>query len=263
MKPALFLHIQKAAGTSVQDMAREAYGNDQVISHGEFLTLGIEGCRHYSFVSGHFGYAFAKPLMEGRYCFTFLRDPIERLLSLYEFCLTRDPKEHPIYAIAQKTGLDGFFSDSHGPDHFSAIWNHQVWQMTYGWGEMLAGGAGTDPLLVNSDELLQKAKINLATFDHVGFVSNFDADIAVVFRAIGARKFLRRWSNASVRRGSTLSSSVRSQMEKISELDHELYDYAIQTYHVHSSRRGSIRAATSLLAQPFQRLVGTAKAKND
>ena len=114
MRRVLFLHIQKTAGTSVQEMARIAYGSDRVVSHGDFVSLGVEGCRSYDFVSGHFGFAFARPLMEGRYCFTFLRDPIDRIISLYEFCKTRDPLEFPIYAIAQRTDLVGFLS------HFSA-----------------------------------------------------------------------------------------------------------------------------------------------
>jgi hypothetical protein len=89
LRSAVFLHIQKTAGTSVQEMARQAYGNDNVISHGDYERLGLEECKSIPFVSGHFGFAFAEALMPGRYSFTFLRNPFDRLVSLYRFCRTR------------------------------------------------------------------------------------------------------------------------------------------------------------------------------
>ena len=38
-RPALFLHIQKTAGSSIVDLARLAYGSDKVISHGDYLMV--------------------------------------------------------------------------------------------------------------------------------------------------------------------------------------------------------------------------------
>lgn len=72
--PALFLHIQKTAGTSLVNMARRYYG-DNVISHADYCTVAPDEIKKFGFISGHFGYAFARPLMQGRYSFTFLRDP--------------------------------------------------------------------------------------------------------------------------------------------------------------------------------------------
>ena len=42
--------------------------------------------------------------MDKRYSFIFLRNPIERVLSYYYFCKSRDPKEFEIYA----TGAAGY-----------------------------------------------------------------------------------------------------------------------------------------------------------
>jgi len=36
-------------------------------------------------ISGHFGYGYANKLMKDRISFTFLRDPVERVLSLFYF----------------------------------------------------------------------------------------------------------------------------------------------------------------------------------
>jgi hypothetical protein len=84
-KPAIFLHIQKTAGTSIVDLARRHYGNENMTSHGDHL----EGFKQFPlkdkffeterilskyeatpFISGHFGYDFSKPFMNVRYSFT-------------------------------------------------------------------------------------------------------------------------------------------------------------------------------------------------
>ena len=121
-KPAIFVHIQKTAGTSMVDLFRRHYQEKQIISHGDYLS----GVEHFSFnfwkinrkvisdfhnirfLSGHFGYDFAKQFMPSRYSFTFLRDPVERVLSFYYFCRTRDPHEYDIYRLCHELTLDEF-----------------------------------------------------------------------------------------------------------------------------------------------------------
>lgn len=122
-KPAIFMHIQKTAGSSVVHLARAYYGNENVSSHGDHLEgftdfplkdkffsherILVE-FGHLPFISGHFGYDFAKPFMQQRYSFTFLRDPIERILSFYYFCKSRDPEEYSIYKLVQELTLEEF-----------------------------------------------------------------------------------------------------------------------------------------------------------
>ncbi len=85
MRKALFLHTPKTAGTSIQEMAREVYGDQNVASHDDYLKLQIAGCKNLPFVSGHFGFEFARPLLADRYCFTFLREPIARVFLCTTF----------------------------------------------------------------------------------------------------------------------------------------------------------------------------------
>ncbi|WP_431299338.1 sulfotransferase family 2 domain-containing protein [Tabrizicola sp. BL-A-41-H6] len=253
-KRALFLHIQKTAGTSVQEMARQIYGNSQVSSHGDFVKLGLEKSRQHDFVSGHFGYAFAQPLMSGRYCFTFLRDPVDRITSLYRFCRSREPTEQPLYAIAHKTDLEGFLSDDHGPDHLSKIWNNQVWQLAIGYGHSQVGLPLAHPLTEDPLTLINSAKRNLATFNHIGFVSTFNEDIAEIFKALGAPNVEVKKSNVSIdHSGGALSSSLRRRLAEITELDRELYDHAIRTYRNPAIRRRWIRDGFARVTRKFRR----------
>ena len=106
-RPAIFLHIQKTAGTSMTEAVRPYYQND-IVSHGDYLEHDTASLKNMRFISGHFGFEYARLFMDGRYSFTFLRDPIERILSLYYFSRTRDPAEYPIYRVAHELDLSGY-----------------------------------------------------------------------------------------------------------------------------------------------------------
>lgn len=121
--PALFLHIQKTGGTTIVDLAWKHYGYN-VCSHGDYEIKSRKDLESLAFVSGHFGYDYARPLMRSRYSFTFLRKPQDRVLSFYYFCRTRDPEEREIYRLAQEMSLKSFLKA--GFEHplvKSLIWN--------------------------------------------------------------------------------------------------------------------------------------------
>jgi len=69
LKPALFLHIQKTAGTSIVEYAKRYYPS--IISHADFLNHKPEEFSEVQFISGHFGYEFTKYHMPNRYSFVF------------------------------------------------------------------------------------------------------------------------------------------------------------------------------------------------
>ena len=99
ISPALFLHIQKTAGTSIIDLARPHYGLSMT-SHGDCWGYPPQYFDNTPFVSGHIGYDYARHIMESRYSFTILRDPIERVLSMYYFCRKQKSTEFDIYRAA-------------------------------------------------------------------------------------------------------------------------------------------------------------------
>lgn len=226
MRNALFLHIQKTAGTSIQEAARRAYGNGNVTSHGDYVALGQDGCAPHPFVSGHFGFRFAEPLMKGRFCFTFLRDPIDRLISLYAFCSSRPSDDgNPLYAAAMGTDLDGFLQLGNGPLR-DRIWNNQVWQLAIGYegGEYVEDFGGGD--------LLEMAKRNLARFDYIGSVETFGRDAAEIWRALGVENYRITESNVSPSRPKRdeLPASTMELLLANTALDRQLYAYARQRY---------------------------------
>jgi len=238
LKPVVFLHLQKTAGTSIVDIARQFYGNDQVISHGAYLLeanglLSDEKSFHkdhspiklmpIQFISGHFGYDFAKQFMESHYSFTFLRNPVERILSFYYFCKIRDPNQFKHYELAQRLSLDEFLELGYtDPDIKAHIWNYQVSQLATGWGS-------TKGLVLSDAELLALAIQHLDDFSYIGFTESYDEDQDKILKDIGITIPVgKHKSNANPGRPlfEGLPQSSKDLLMGLTELDRVLYEEA-------------------------------------
>lgn len=245
LKRALFLHIQKTAGTSIVDLARGAYGNDNVVSHGDYL-LGSpdksldkiivarghdpEDFHSFPFVSGHFGFDYARTLFADRFSFTFLRDPIERVLSYYYFALTRNPNEYEIYALAQAHSLDEFLKMGlDNPWVKDCIWNNQVWQLACGYGN----ADQKNVKKFSEQELMTLAIEHLDAFSHVGFTETFEQDRDIILKQLGIVPPDKNIvSNATPNRPKSGQhpASTMKLLRELTHLDQRLYDIAWQKY---------------------------------
>jgi len=244
------MHIQKTAGSSIVSLARPAYGLEQVLSHGDYLsdgqklTLdkedsistksrglpvsenGAAKYRHVRFISGHFGFDFARPLLNERYSFTFLRDPIERVLSHYYFLLTRDPQQYKTYALAQTLTLDQFLMlGLEDPSIKTRIWNNQAWQLAHGYGN----SNGRNISSFSPDEILELAIQHLDEFSYIGFAETFEEDRDHILKALGIALPLEKIvSNANPGRPTAkdLPPSTVKLLDELTHLDRALYTVA-------------------------------------
>ena len=222
--PALFLHIQKTAGTSVVNLARQYYG-ESLTSHGDCYGKTQEQLKGIGFISGHIGYDFSSQLMDNRFTFTFLRDPAERVLSMYYYSRSCDPSKFEIYKMANEMDLSTFLQAGFTvPCVQENIWNNQVWQIAHGY-------THTDNRRVDNfteDELLRLAMKHIDEFSYVGFTETFTTDVTVILKALGIPKPKELpVYNAMPKRPKAEEHSpvVRSMLHKLTELDRELYEY--------------------------------------
>jgi len=241
LKPTIFMHIQKTAGTSIVHWIRQHYGNQNVISHGDHLDGWSEfplkdkffdpkftqnQFDHVPFISGHFGYDFAKIFLKKRFSFTFLRDPIERIISLYYFCLTRDPQEYEIYRLTQTATLDQFLMlGLEDPSVKACIWNNQAWQLAHGYGN----SDGRNISSFSPDEILELAIQHLDEFSYIGFAETFEEDRDHVLKALGIVPPLEKIvSNANPERPTAkdLPPSTLKLLDELTHLDQVLYKEA-------------------------------------
>jgi len=213
-------------------VARQYYGNS-LTSHGDCWGHLPEEFKDVRFVSGHIGYDFAKQLMTERFSFTFLRNPIERILSMYFFCRSRNPDEFMIYRRANQLDLEGFLqAGMTDPWVKKSIWNNQVWQLAHGYAHL-------DSRTINEfseGELLSLAQEHLEKFTYIGFTETIDADGPAIFSALGIPSVsaMPRVNIALPRATAAgLSSNVIAMLDELTVLDRQLYDYAWQRYSRH------------------------------
>ena len=190
------MHIQKTAGSSIVYWILKNYTNKNVISHGDYLDdwsefplidksfdPGITQNQfgHIPFISGHFGYDFTKQSLTNRFSFTFLRDPIERILSLYYFCRSRDPNQFRLYRLAQECTFDEFLYMGLTESEIKAcIWNNQAWQLAHGYGN----SNGKNTSYFSSDEIQELAIRHLDEFSYIGFAETFEEDHNYILNAL-------------------------------------------------------------------------------
>ncbi|ATX81419.1 Sulfotransferase family protein [Mariprofundus ferrinatatus] len=222
--PALFLHIQKTAGTSIVQIASQYYGSSMT-SHGDCWghpPSDFEGTR---FVSGHFGYDYARHLMPSRYSFTFLRDPMERVLSMYYFCREQNSSQFEIYRVARELDLEGFlragFKD---PLVKKNIWNSQVWQLAHGYAH-LDNRTISD---FDGNELLTMALEHIDAFSFVGLTETFEEDKLVILNALNLPDESVVANRTSHRPfADEIDVNLRELIEELTELDSQLYQVAL------------------------------------
>ena len=175
-RPAIFVHIQKTAGTTITEAVRRHYRND-IVSHGDYLSRDPASLKKTPFISGHFGFEYSRQFMDGRYSFTFLRDPVERILSHYYFCRTRDPDEFPIYRAAHEMDLAGYLRAGFDREVIkSHLWNHQAWQLACGWNDPQQREISN----FTEEQILERAKEHLMEFHYIGFAESFAIDSSAI-----------------------------------------------------------------------------------
>lgn len=223
--PALFLHIQKTAGSSVVHAASRHYAGS-LISHGGCWGRSPDSLKDICFISGHIGYDFCRSLIPGRFSFTFLRDPVERVVSMYYFCRVQDPSLFIIYERANTLDLKEFLGEAFSDPWIKKnIWNNQVWQLAHGYAH-LDNRTISD---FHGEELLDLAKKHLEEMSYVGFTETFSKDCQAIFSHL-RMPLTDAIPMANVNHTRPLLQNLTEKdidaIRNLTVLDQELYNYA-------------------------------------
>jgi hypothetical protein len=96
------LHVPKTGGTSFLKALLDHYGDDLIVDHDHAPGLGanlkapIMLPDHAKAVHGHFAGDRYRDFSDAFHV-TFLRDPVEQVISTYYFWLTLPPSAHPLH----------------------------------------------------------------------------------------------------------------------------------------------------------------------
>ncbi|MCY4427109.1 MAG: sulfotransferase family 2 domain-containing protein [Halieaceae bacterium] len=225
----LFIHIAKTAGSSVVEFFRRRLPPGTILSHGDFMQYSASGplpehvFTKYQFISGHLGYQHLAPYLHRAYSFTFLRDPVERALSFFKFCLHPDmQRRFAVARAARDLGIDGFLN-SRLPEVVEMLDNLQTWQLA-----SMYWQADRECLAENPDtEVLALAKKHLGKLSRVGLTETFDSDFQRILsdlRISGSPMHILP-TPEPLRREQLAPGTVQALRERL-QLDYQLYDFA-------------------------------------
>jgi hypothetical protein len=206
-----FLHIPKTGGSWVTAALRNSLPASDVcvvpsdrVGHVPLPVL----LERFAVVAGHFTMAHVRPVIDATFTFTVLRDPIDRVISLFHFY--RDQMaiagHDPRVAEAQGVGFDDFVNRL---DARVSPWSN--WQ-TF----VLSGASDCEK---KADDLLPAAVANLRRVDLVGIHDDLAGSLSAFAAARGWHLTAPAARINATRGRVSLSALKPSTMRKLSALN--------------------------------------------
>lgn len=265
--PVIFLHIPKAAGTTLARIMGRQYpgralyavdGSRVSESIAEFKALPPEQRASVKAMIGHMPFGLHRHLPGSPVYITVLRDPVKRIVSHYRYA--RRTPEHYLHdtVCSENMSLEAYVASGISVE------------LNNGQTRLLSGVRGADPSTVNdpadlipfgqcSPELLERAKANLEEhFPVVGLTERFDETLILLKRVLGWQMPLYTSRNVAGGREqrAPLSQETVAAMRQYNQLDIELYAYAARRFAraVHAAGPGFERELVSFkrLNRAFQ-----------
>jgi hypothetical protein len=220
----VFFHIPKTAGSTLSAVfQRLLAGRPQFLTGGEGLSH-IKDCARfvnmpeqergaYGYVSGHLEMPVVTAVPGKPFVFTFLRDPWDRLVSLYRY-VKRTPSHHLHQWIEQRNA---------GPEEFL---------LECGWDELYNGMtrrlAGFRKATTNDKRILALAVSNVQRyFSFIGIQESFDQSLFCLGRMLEIDQERLVYSKKNVspgpRPGLTVDQAAKNRILSRNMLDCELY----------------------------------------
>lgn len=221
-----FLHVPKAAGTSLFKVFDEILGSENV-NQVESINKGpkqLDILNKYKLIGGHFTYFdYLKFINDERYSITFLRNPIDRFLSQYYYFKNNvgDIKQ-PSVVNAKKMDLKSYIEYYSHEQIYGDVLNRQVWHFV-----------GLQKPTITENQILEIAKENLSKMNFVGIHESIND-------AIDLLCYDCNWPvlnnipivNVTNKKATydDIDNYTLDRIKELNFLDFELYNYGIKLF---------------------------------
>jgi len=222
-KTLIFLHIPKAAGTTMASILTQQYGKSvshhtKRQPHQQMQAMPEEQRRQLRLIHGHMPFGIHQYLSQSSTYFTMLRHPVERVISHYYFIL--NSPEHSGYPVARAARNITQYVACGLQEQTNNVQTRHI-----------SGIGGTVGFGKCTARHLQQAKQNLeAEFILAGTSEQFDATLLLLGQRLGwtPSPYPKLNVNPSRRKRDELSRQAIAMIERHNALDLELYRYVTE-----------------------------------
>ena len=226
----IFLHIPKAAGTTLMTILDRQYEPDVIFStYGskrdqegvdKLKKLPEDQREKIRVLRGHLPFGVHTFLPQTSHYFTILRDPIERTISHYYFVLKTTRHYLHDRVTSQNMTLKDYVSN--GIDT----------ELDNGQTRVISGVGHTVGFGQCSTEMLETAKKHLSEMLVVGLSERFDETVILLKRNFGWKLpfYIKANVTENRPRREDISKDTLAAIERCNELDFELYRYAQELF---------------------------------
>lgn len=218
----VFLHLSKTGGTTLWDILNLEYSSSKIYpqlkksEYANFISSVNSSYKFYDVISGHIPFGIHKYLEREVTYFTFLRDPVERIISDYFYVLREKEHHHNELIIKNKMSLAEYVE-------MSDKGNGQV--------AALAGCLSNKNL---DKTTLHKAKENLNNkMFFVGLTEEFDASILILKNLLGwliEPYYIKKNVTKFRPQKPDFNKETIKLIKEKNQLDIDLYEYAKQIF---------------------------------
>jgi hypothetical protein len=219
----IFLHIPKTAGTTLNRIFQQQYKPQQLHTWGPresieaYQQLPIEEKEAIRLISGHTAYGIHELVPGTSTYITFLRDPVQRVVSFYHFVKNND--QHYLYnhVVDEFKGIKPFVSSGITPmvDNGQTRFISGAWPKP-GFGEL-------------TSHHFEQAKANLdQSFTVVGLTEQFDKTLLLLQDAFNWQNinYVRQNVTKTKPQERSLTPEERETILALNQWDIPLYEYA-------------------------------------
>ena len=185
----VFLHIPKCGGTTLHSVLKLWYGKNQMHAErfNELYYQDIMGLGSRRVFSGHFDFYSTSFIPGPKTFISVLRDPMDRLVSLYNF-----NRAHGSKIIEQKNLQHSRWANEYDIDSYFA---HPIIRSHHFIHNSMVRHFSNIPQIDNSllppsmqsvglDEMLDQAIENLSKFAFIGFMDQYESDVVRLARVL-------------------------------------------------------------------------------